>query len=95
MNTEQAILSLHNRITSMNSVPLDVVRVPVVELEVVLQEVQRLQAEVKDSRKPLTDEQISKIAAYWSNKEFADGAWRFINDFARGIERAHHVGIKP
>lgn len=53
MNTEQAIVSLRNRITSMNSVPLDVVRVPVAELEVVLQEIQRLQAEVEDARQPL------------------------------------------
>lgn len=33
----------------------------------------------------VTDEQIINIAAQWSNKEFAEGAWRFCTDFARAI----------
>lgn len=33
----------------------------------------------------VTDEQILDIAAEWSNREFANGAWRFCTDFARAI----------
>ena len=42
------------------------------------QPVQATQAEV-------TDEQILDIAAEWSNRDFANGAWRFCTDFARAI----------
>ena len=33
----------------------------------------------------ITDEQILDIAAEWSNRDFANGAWRFCTDFARAI----------
>ena len=42
------------------------------------QPAQATQAEV-------TDAQILDIAAEWSNRAFADGAWRFCTDFARAI----------
>ena len=41
----------------------------------------------------ITDEQILDIAAEWSNRDFANGAWRFCTDFARAI-LASILGMK-
>ena len=50
------------------------------------QPAQATQAEV-------TDAQILDIAAEWSNRAFADGAWRFCTDFARAILSLRHERV--
>lgn len=44
---------------------------------------------------PLTEDQIVELGRYWSNRRFAEGAARFLIDFARAIEREHGVGVAP
>jgi hypothetical protein len=56
----QTMQSLRDRITSMNSVPLDVVRVPAAEIAALLDHITRLQAALDDAQ---AEASVAKVAA--------------------------------